>query len=148
MLFSCYVNLAGPQACHSLRMHWGLRLKEEREGRSLTQATVALWAGVTKSAVSQWESGGNIKPENLFAIADKLGVSARWLATAKGPRTNEGIQAESQLEQQLLDLYRQLPIEFQAMLLADANKYHTHAHPQTSAANPYGHTLEQPVKTA
>ncbi|MDQ3562723.1 MAG: helix-turn-helix domain-containing protein [Pseudomonadota bacterium] len=46
--------------------------------------------GVTREAISQWESSGikDLKPDNLLAVADYFGVSIRWLVTgrdSKGP---------------------------------------------------------------
>ena len=42
--------------------------------------------GVSKSLVSQWESGGVKDPtnDNLFAIGAVTGYSAEWLATGRG----------------------------------------------------------------
>lgn len=44
--------------------------------------------GVSISAVLQWLGGmtKGLKPENLFAVADALGVEARWLGTGKGSK--------------------------------------------------------------
>lgn len=44
--------------------------------------------GVSISAVLQWLGGTTkgLKPENLFAVSDALGVEARWLGTGKGPK--------------------------------------------------------------
>ena len=66
----------------------GTRIRQEREALGLTQSEVGAAAGVTKGAVSAWESGNtkNLRVENLFAVADKLKVSARWLALGTGLR--------------------------------------------------------------
>lgn len=66
----------------------GTRIRQEREALGLTQTEVGAAAGVTKGAVSAWENGNtkNLRLENLFAIADKLCVSARWLAIGDGLR--------------------------------------------------------------
>lgn len=49
-------------------------------------ADLARAAGVSISAVMQWESNKtkNLKLDNLFKIADALGVEARWLGTGEG----------------------------------------------------------------
>ena len=41
---------------------------------------------VTRATVAQWFNGDttDMKGDNLFAVADYLGVNARWLATGKG----------------------------------------------------------------
>lgn len=56
------------------------------QSAKLTQRGIANACGISDAAVSQWVSGStqNIRPDNLFATADYLGVSARWLATGKG----------------------------------------------------------------
>ena len=56
-----------------------------------TQHGIAKACGISDAAVSQWLSGEtqNIRPENLFAAADYLGVSARWLATGREPQTGD-----------------------------------------------------------
>lgn len=66
----------------------GGRIRQEREALGLTQTEVGAAAGVTKGAVSAWESGNtkNLRLENLFAIADKLKVNGRWLAIGSGPK--------------------------------------------------------------
>ena len=61
----------------------GDRIKKAREGlpSEMKAVDLAKAVGVSKEAVSQWESGAikNIKPENLIKCADVLGVSIRWL---------------------------------------------------------------------
>lgn len=106
-------------------MHWGKRLRDERERLEKTGQDVAKAAGVTKGAVSQWENGGNIRPENLFAIADYLGISARWLATGKGSRSPKAELNEH--EHAIVSVFRELPPAYQGMLLADVDKYATAA---------------------
>lgn len=48
---------------------------------------IAVECGVAPSAVTQWISGESksLKPENLFALADATGFSARWIGIGKGP---------------------------------------------------------------
>jgi len=62
------------------------RVKYVREERKLSQAELARGINVTRNAVSLWENGSSksMTPENLFAAADFLRVSARWLATGTG----------------------------------------------------------------
>ena len=51
------------------------------------KAHLAKACGVAPAAVTQWISGQTkgMKPENLFAAADFLGIEPRWLATGEGP---------------------------------------------------------------
>lgn len=64
------------------------RIAARRRELGLTQTDLASIAGVSKAAVSYWETGDtkNLKNEHLFAIADALRVEARWLAVGQGPK--------------------------------------------------------------
>lgn len=63
----------------------GERLKLARETAGFTQQSLADQCKLTKGAISQIETGGNgIAGDNVFPIADTLGISARWLMTGKG----------------------------------------------------------------
>lgn len=64
------------------------RLAARRRELGLRQQDLADVAGVSKAAVSQWELGHtqNLKLDNLFRIADRLKVHARWLALGQGPK--------------------------------------------------------------
>lgn len=78
-----------PVNCYQSRMkNINDRIREAVNADSRTQVEIAAACGVTKATVNDWMQGRtrNIRPENLFALADALGVSARWLATGKGPR--------------------------------------------------------------
>lgn len=70
-------------------MYIGERLRMLRAERS--QSEVARAVGVTREAVSQWESGmtKGLKPENLLAVADYFGVEIRWLVTGVGQKRKE-----------------------------------------------------------
>lgn len=50
-------------------------------------AAIAREIGVSPAAVYQWLQGGikDLRNENLFALADATGYSARWLGTGEGP---------------------------------------------------------------
>lgn len=58
---------------------WGDRWRVE-----LNKAT-----GIPRQTLHKIENGGTKNPqaENLFAIAEALGVEGKWLGTGKGPRT-------------------------------------------------------------
>ncbi len=122
MLFPGHVKHAARNRPHDRRMHWGQRLKQEREAQGLSQKEVGAFAGLTKGAVSQWENGGSIRPENLFAIAERLKVSPKWLAVGRGSRhvDDSSLTAE---ESALITAFRALPKAFRVMLQADAAKY-------------------------
>ena len=59
-----------------------------REDPSKKQSALAEACGVTRASVSDWISGKSktLKPENLVAAADYLGVELRWLANGTGPK--------------------------------------------------------------
>ena len=64
------------------------RIAARRKELGLRQEDLADAAGVSKAAVSQWETGQtkDVKLEHLFKIADKLKVQARWLALGQGTK--------------------------------------------------------------
>lgn len=59
----------------------GDRIKRAREERGWNQQRLADAVGVSRSAVSQWESGETkgLKPDNLIAVAEVLRVTVPWL---------------------------------------------------------------------
>lgn len=63
----------------------GDRIKDARRNKGLTQTELGQRLGLTHSAVSLWESGGNqnLRPHNLFALAKELEVSPEWLVTGR-----------------------------------------------------------------
>ena len=83
------------------------------------KAHLAKACGVAPASVTQWISGQTkgMKPENLFAAADFLGIEPRWLATGEGPmRVNR---------QNLVDLSHLDPKQraaFQALICPNGNK--------------------------
>ncbi|PSU44814.1 phage repressor protein [Photobacterium frigidiphilum] len=60
----------------------GFRIKNKRKLRGLTQELLAKKVGVTKAAVSRWETGKNtVASDKLSLLADILEVNADWLLT-------------------------------------------------------------------
>lgn len=64
------------------------RLKQRMDELGVKPVELSGAVGVSISAVLQWLGGTTkgLKPENLFAVADALGVEARWLGTGKGSK--------------------------------------------------------------
>jgi len=64
------------------------RLKEAIDASRLPVPEVAKRLKVSRSAVYQWLAGDtkNLKLENLFAVAEMTGYSAKWLATGQGTK--------------------------------------------------------------
>lgn len=67
----------------------GDRIRAAREQEGLSQQDLADAAGVSKSAVSQWETGDtkSLRPDNLFKIARRLDRRAEWIITGRLPQT-------------------------------------------------------------
>jgi transcriptional regulator with XRE-family HTH domain len=61
------------------------RIKQARKRLDLTQEAFGKLAGVSKAAVSQWESG-RTKPERdaLLSLKRKRGISPEWVTSGKG----------------------------------------------------------------
>lgn len=68
-----------------LYMDTGERIKQARKRLELTQEAFGKLAGVSKAAVSQWESG-RTKPERdaLLSLKRKRGISPEWITSGKG----------------------------------------------------------------
>jgi transcriptional regulator with XRE-family HTH domain len=64
------------------------RLEEVMRERGITAAALATAIGVSPAAISLLLSrdSKSMKPENLYAAADFLGVEARWLAIGQGDK--------------------------------------------------------------
>lgn len=58
-------------------------IRSLRNERGITIEQLAKYIGVTKSAISQWESGKGIKPEMLYSLSRFFGVSVDELVTGK-----------------------------------------------------------------
>jgi len=60
----------------------------QAQAQGLRQADIARHVGVSRATVTAWMKGDavSLKPGHLFAVADLLGIEARWLATGQGPR--------------------------------------------------------------
>lgn len=62
---------------------FGARLLQAAEKSRIPyrQSAIARYLGVQKQNVDSWMKGGLPRADQLFAIADKFQVDARWLAT-------------------------------------------------------------------
>ena len=80
----------------SERLRAAMRVYQERTGSArLTQEALARKCGTKQAAVAGWLNGRSVpKTELLFALADALDVSGRWLGTGRGqmlgPRQIDG----------------------------------------------------------
>lgn len=73
--------LAGMKSLHE-------RVKHAINQSGNTPSSAAKVLGCSPEAVLQWMSGAtkNLRPPNLFSLADLTGFSARWIATGEGPQ--------------------------------------------------------------
>jgi transcriptional regulator with XRE-family HTH domain len=71
----------------------GERIRQARERLDLTQDQLAKACGVSRSAVSQWETGGILRIEaaKLNAAARRLGVTLDWLLFGSEASTGERV---------------------------------------------------------
>lgn len=88
-----------------------IRLARQRTG--LSQAELAQHAGVTSSAVAQWENPRGTKPDlnHLLRVAVATNVTLDWLATGAGAKSSRKSNAHDESPAVLLDLFAQNPIE-------------------------------------
>jgi transcriptional regulator with XRE-family HTH domain len=58
----------------------GKRIKDCREAKKISQATLAKLVGLSTAAIWNWETKGTVpRPETLSKVADALGVSENYL---------------------------------------------------------------------
>jgi transcriptional regulator with XRE-family HTH domain len=122
----------------------GGRIQTARVAAGLTQDQLAQRIGVTKSAISQWESGriSALNAENLVKLSDALEVSARWIWLWKekdGTHIPMGRPVHLEPDQSdLIETFKLLPVESRDVLLDDAHKYlRIAASQQPSKGNPF-----------
>ncbi|ADV26708.1 helix-turn-helix domain protein [Pseudoxanthomonas suwonensis 11-1] len=99
-----------------------IRIRKARLSARLSQAELARRVGVKRSAVTQWEHPFGTTPNmhHLLQIAVEAGVSAEWLATARGAMrpdagdatgAERGEHAHDEAESDLLMRFRRLPAQ-------------------------------------
>lgn len=100
-------------------VHERVTLAIEDSGHNASSAARALRC--SPEAVLQWMNGTtkNLRPVNLFALADLTGYSARWLATGEGPHIDS---YRNTTIQHVVHVMENLPSEEQSKLarMADA----------------------------
>ena len=74
-------------------MSIGQRIKQARLAHKpkMTQQQLADAVGVSRPAVTQWETGDNrmLEGDNLVRVAQALGVTTEWLLYGTGPSLGE-----------------------------------------------------------
>lgn len=119
------VNRSGPAGPEKGRvscffdMTFKERLQQAAAHAKVTwgQTAIATSLGFRKQTVDRWFDTGEPKPEQLFAIADKWKVDARWLATGRGQMltAGQGSRLEHH-EDELLKRYRDADPRWQLSL--------------------------------
>ncbi len=115
------VTMRGVAGDDSPAVTIGSRIRTLRRARGLTQDTLAVSTGVSRSAVAQWETGraGQMSGK-LRRIAEALGVSVSMLKEGwEGLATDSVLSAE---EMSLLRLFRRCPPEDRTVLMHVAQK--------------------------
>jgi transcriptional regulator with XRE-family HTH domain len=117
----------------------GERIAALRTAAGETLAQLGRVAGLSASAVHQWESGTTkgLRPSNLVAVADHYNVSIRWLVTGEGQQ--RVTETRSDFELQALKLFRKLSPDGQHSALAHLNWMlaQEKTDPKPSEINPY-----------
>ena len=111
----------------------GSRIRTLRRARGLTQDTLAVSTGVSRSAVAQWETGrAGQMGGKLRRIAEALGVSVSMLKEGwEGLATDSVLSAE---EMSLLRLFRRCAAEDRTVLMHVAQKLAANPGPGPDAA--------------
>jgi transcriptional regulator with XRE-family HTH domain len=71
----------------------GERIRDERLARGWTQQELAdkiakiIGGKISRASIAQWEGGGGLRPENVFAAADVMGIEPRWVVFEKGEKS-------------------------------------------------------------
>ena len=101
------------------------RIRRARMLANLSQTELGTKLGLTRSAITQWESAGGTKPSthNLVQVATICEVQFEWLATGRGimrigdahqePPAHMSEFAFNELESRLLNGFRLLAVRKQ-----------------------------------
>lgn len=70
----------------------GIRIKQLRKSKGLSQEKLGELVGVTKGAVSQWEGGliANIRLVTILKLCDVLGTDIHYLVHGEARRQRYG----------------------------------------------------------
>jgi transcriptional regulator with XRE-family HTH domain len=106
-----------------------------------TASSVARKIGVSPEAVGQWMKGPtkNLRNENLFALADATGFSARWIGTGQGPEID---RYSSEAVRHVLSVMESLPPAEQNKLSRMADAF---AGPPANDHPPHGSVQQRKV---
>jgi transcriptional regulator with XRE-family HTH domain len=98
--------------------------------KGMTQAEFCRLIGISHQVFTNWKARG-MPPSAYQTVADALGCGVDELLGRES-------LVLSPIERQLILLFRGCNPEHQDDLVAIAQRWHNHAHPGPSVANPYG----------
>lgn len=85
-------------------MSIGMRIKEARKEKGLSQQALAKAVGMQQPTLSALESGKTQSTSLIASFASKLGVNALWLETGLGPKYPDNQKDDTPQEDGPLDL--------------------------------------------
>ena len=96
----------------------GNRIRELRKSNGLTMKQLGQQIGLAESTISQYETGKR-SPDNetLLKLGEIFGVTVGYILGSEEKETTPGEQALTEGEKTLLDLFRKVPADQQAMVL-------------------------------
>jgi transcriptional regulator with XRE-family HTH domain len=123
----------------------GGRIHAARVSKGLTMEQLADLVGVSKGAVSQWESGKieKLSADNLLRLSDALEVAARWIweyTTPAGDPIPMGKPKYLQIDEaDLVETFQLLEPKYQDDLVRAAHEFlkRSASQQKPSRANPY-----------
>jgi transcriptional regulator with XRE-family HTH domain len=100
------------------------RLKEVRKALKINQSAFASKLGMAQSGYSQIETGENaLTEQNIKLICFVYRVNETWLRTGEGDMFVSESKANSEDEQDLLNMFRLLSPEMRAFILRKMDEY-------------------------
>lgn len=94
------------------------RIRAKCIERGITMSALALSVGRTDNAGRQWNTYRSLpRHQAMMAVANALEVSVNWLLTGENEPADRAV---TQIERETLSVIRELPVDVQEMLLAQA----------------------------
>lgn len=96
----------------------GNRIRELRKNNGLTMKQLGQQIGLAESTISQYETGKR-SPDNetLLKLGEIFGVTVGYILGSEEEENTPGEQTLTEGEKTLLDLFRKVPADQQAMVL-------------------------------
>lgn len=102
----------------------GQRIRQARSAAGMTQDELASRSGVTRSAVSQWETGAisSIEAGTLLRAAKALSVSLDWLLSGADHAVEEHAEEYQSVPTELLRGWSRLTASQRSAVLAEISR--------------------------